>query len=163
MQVTKLSFIEYCVHLAWALLLGFGLWVSLPVLLTSAWTNDPSNRYGEYCFGLWLLASVTHWALFPKTWPFSLVLWVLFGSFCLLLGVVGELMALNYIGLACVSLAPIRSAVTRVLMFFPALVWMPVWVWLLSPYFGRNIALISLVIALVVTIISIAQRITCRK
>jgi hypothetical protein len=161
MVTSKLTFQEYCVHTAWAALLLFALLMSQPII--NSWLNDPSNRYGAYGFGLWFLASVIHWKPFPLDWSFSLTVWIVFGSFCLFLGIIGEFMALIYIGTSCIFLAPIRSLIGRGALLLCAVLWMPVWVWLLSTYFGPNLAVISLVLALIVTLLSLKVRTGCRK
>ncbi|MGB0744282.1 MAG: hypothetical protein ACPGSB_07125 [Opitutales bacterium] len=148
------------VFIFWIIALLLVVWYSIP--LFSAWSHDPSLQFGEYIFGLWLLSGLALWRWPRGSWPWHQSSYVILAALCLFFGIVGELQALIYMALALLLSLPIRHLLLRGLFTLTGTLWMPVWAWAAGPFFGGKIAIVSLVLALILPLVSVSARIFSR-
>jgi len=133
------------IHAFWLLITCLMLSQCRPLLYS--WSNDPGNRFGGWICTMWFVASIIHWRYLPATWPVGLVLMSIVTAGLFLLGLVGELMALIYLGTAGFLLLPIVSLKLRVGLVLMGLLWMPAWAWILAGKLQATAPWISLLLA----------------
>ena len=116
--------------------------------LVWAWQHDPSLRFGALSFLSWLPAVLVHYRRLPAEWSTLRVLTLAAAGLCLILGIVGELQVLVYFAFVGFFTLPVWAPWRRLMLCAGALLWMPIWVWLVGPYLGTQTAWLSLVLAL---------------
>ena len=147
---------------AWWLI---GLWLVLVVVasamsgpIVAAWMHDPSLRLGAFVFLLWMIAVAVHWQFPMDAWPWHRMGNAAFAAGALVLGILGELQALVYLGCAFLLALPVEKGLLRVSLGFAGVLWMPLWAWSAGPYLGSALNLVSLGLAVILLLVSLVLR-----
>lgn len=118
----------------WFFACTLAMGILLSAGLITAWTRDPSNRFGGMAFAIWV-AGCTFLAWYSRPLPARTGVWV--ASLALLvLGELGTFQAIKHAALALLLPSLCRRPLAFGCMAIAAASWTPAWGWVFSHSIG---------------------------